>query len=314
MQNYWEKFEAMGTEIILNARLKENEGSLLSEVKNAIGDFSDRFSRFLPNNELAELNNAHGQKIQASSMLIEMLVAMKKFYRETDGVFDPTIIGVLEETGYDRDFAKIGEDEKFPKERVREKILQHYFQRVPLDSLKIIGDTLQAPLGFRVDTGGSGKGYIVDYVAKKFFSSVENYWISAGGDLLARGHRENGIGWEVGVQNPLMPEQDIFILKTKGEQVAIATSGIIKRKWKKNGLAWHHIIDPRTGLPVENDILSVTVIASDTLRADIFAKTVLILGAEKGLEFMDKQEQAECIIFSRNAPPKLSRYAYKYIK
>lgn len=314
MQNYCEKFEAMGTEIILNARLKEDEKQIFLEAKKVICDFSDRFSRFLPNNELATLNNAYGQKIQASPMMLELLLAMKKCYRETDGIFDPTVIGVLEETGYDRDFAKIEDDEKLPDEIALKKIRQHHFQRVPLDSLKIVGDILQAPAGFRLDTGGSGKGYIVDYVAKKFFSGVGNYWISAGGDLLARGHRENGMGWEVGVQNPLMPEDDIFTLQTKGEAKAIATSGIIKRKWKRQGVTWHHIIDPRTGLPVDNNILSVTVIASDAMHADVFAKTVLILGEEKGLEFIEKQEHTECIIFFRNAVPKLSRYAYKYIK
>ena len=304
----------MGTEIILTANLEENEKMILAEMKKTICDFSDRFSRFIPDNELWKLNHTNGRKIQVSPIMIEMLTEMKKFHRLTGGVFDSTIIGVLEDVGYDRDFSLIKDSVRLKKKIAEKEITKKHFSRIPLSELEIFSDSVRAPRGFRVDTGGIGKGYIVDFVAKKFLGKVSDYWLSAGGDILAHGHRTGGFGWEVGVQDPLFPSENKFILKTQGEKMGIATSGVIKRKGERDGISWHHLIDPRSGVPVKNDILSVTVIASSATRADILAKTVLTMGEEEGLEFIDKQDDAECIIFFQNKPPLVSRKMYKYIK
>lgn len=116
------------------------------------------------------------------------------------------------------------------------------------------------------------------------------------------------------MENPKNPEEDIFLLKTNGERLAIATSGIIKRRWKKGKRNVHHIIDPRTGMPVENGIMSVTTLAPNTQDADVFAKTVLILGEEEGLEFIESRPGAECIIFPERGKPLVSKGMHKYVK
>ena len=315
MLNYWEKFDAMGTEVVLSALLEEDEEGIIAEAKEFILDFSDRFSRFLPGNELFALNSANGKRIKISPLMREFLIQAKKFHQETGGIFDPTIIGALEEAGYDRDFSLIEKNVSGKRKgSENEKDQAKYFSRVPFDALEVTEEGARSPKGWRIDTGGSGKGFIVDQVARKFFSEVENFWISAGGDIFFSGHREGSLGWEVGVENPLFPEENIFTLKTNGERLGVATSGIIKRKGVKDGQAWHHLIDPRTGKPVNNDIMAVTVMAPDTQTADVLAKTVLILGKESGLELIENRLGTECIIFFQNAKPLISRNMLKYIR
>ncbi len=312
MPNYWKKFESMGTEIILSAELPENEKNIIEDAQKYIQDFSVRFSRFIDNNELGELNGANGRKIEGSPLMLDFLRQMKEFHQLTGGIFDPTIIGTLENLGYDRDFALIENGTK-RKTNITE-INKRHFERVPFSALHLDGRTAQAPSGFRVDSGGSGKGFIVDQTAQKLFSQTDNFWISAGGDILARGQGESGFGWEISVEDPKDPDENIFTLDTHGEELGVATSGVIKRKWSNGEKEYHHIIDPRSGSPVKNDILSVTAVARTASRADIFAKTVLILGEEVGLEFISRYSDAECIIFFKNKPPHISRGMYKYIK
>lgn len=161
----------MGTEIILSAVLEEGQEKLLDDAKEFICDFSDRFSRFLPSNELSALNSAAGQEITASPLMLDFLREAKKMHRETGGIFDPTVIGVLEGIGYDRDFELIRESggQETADDIDEERIRSQYFSRVSLDGLKIFEHAVQAPKGFRIDTGGNGKGFIVDRAAEKFF-------------------------------------------------------------------------------------------------------------------------------------------------
>jgi thiamine biosynthesis lipoprotein len=143
---------------------------------------------------------------------------------------------------------------------------------------------------------------------------VKNFLISAGGDIWAVGNQEGAQGWDVAVQNPLTPEENIFFLNTRGKRLGIATSGILERTWKRGDFEAHHIIDPGSGLPVENNILSVTVISADAVKADIYAKTVLILGTEKGLEFIENEKDSACIIFTKDQGTLISSRANNYLK
>jgi len=153
---------------------------------------------------------------------------------------------------------------------------------------------------------------IVDFLSDNLFNDVKNFWISAGGDLIAKGGGENNKGWKIGVQNPNEPEKEIFSVQTKGEKIGIATSAIFKRKGEAGGFKWNHLIDPRTGLPVENNIIAATAIAPTAQKADVYAKTALILGKDEGMKFVESKENSACIIFLKDGSMALSKNALKY--
>lgn len=312
----WREFKAMGSDIIITASLEAEKQAILIEAEREILNFEKRFSRFISDNELAEFNNSPNIKLTVSSMMAELLRATKHYYLKTKGIFDPTIINNLEAVGYNKSFDKINPEDKnkAASKLDLEKLRVAFLKRPKMSTLQINGQIVERPRGLRIDLGGIGKGYIVDLLSQEKFSTVENYWISAGGDIFVSGSFDKKTGWDIGVQNPYQPAANIFFLNTKGEKLGIATSGIIKRAGQNQGFTWHHIIDPRNGLPVINDILSVTVISSSATRADIFAKTVLILGTKNGLDFIEKETDSACIIFNKDKQTIFSSRARAYLK
>lgn len=131
--------------------------------------------------------------------------------------------------------------------------------------------------------------------------------------MLVKGGQQAGGGWKIGVQDPKRPEREIFFIHSRGEKIGIATSGVFKRKGRAGDFSWHHIIDPRSGLPAENEILTVTAVAASAKQADILAKTVLILGQGAGLGFINGQPDAAAIIFLKNGQAIFSQRALPYL-
>lgn len=303
----------MGTEIIITASLDEKAGGLLDEAEKTINNFEKRFSRFIPNSELSQVNKAPAGEVYVSQEMLDILRETKKLYLETMGVFDPTIINSLNKIGYDKSFDKITTESDTSIAPNTAQIVEEFLTRSKMDELRILDNKIIKPAGFVIDLGGIGKGYIADQIGNSLFSGIKSFWVSAGGDLVMKGSDENSTGWKVGVQDPHTPDKEVFSLKTNGENLGIATSGIHKRRGEKGGVKWHHIIDPRSGLPTENDIMAVTAVSSSATKADVFAKTVLILGQDEGLKFIDKREDSMCIIFFKNGEVKFSKKASKYL-
>lgn len=307
----WREFKALGTEVTITVALEAEQKNVLIAAEQEVLDFEKRFSRFVADSELSVLNNSQDTKQKISEIMSELLMSAKYYYSKTKGIFDPTILSSLEAIGYNQSFDKI--NSKSDKINLKE-LAEKFATRSKMDELKIVGRAVNRPPNFKIDLGGIGKGYIVDLLGQKFFSDIPNYWISAGGDILASGCQENGAGWEIGVQNPTKPDQNIFYIDTSGKKLGIATSGIIKRSGRTGNFKWHHLIDPRTGFPVINDILSVTVISSSAMKADILAKTVLIMGEADGLDFIEQENDSACIIFIKNKEPIFSNRAKTFVK
>jgi FAD:protein FMN transferase len=149
-----------------------------------------------------------------------------------------------------------------------------------------------------LDFGGIGKGYLLDNLSKMISSRhVAGYWLSLGGDIICSGHDVDGQPWRVGVQNATESTENIqYIENRHGDMLAIATSGTTKRKGIRNGTKWHHIIDPRSGLPAETDILTVTATAKSAVIGDVYAKVAVIAGSKEAVRILRKEKQLDSFI------------------
>lgn len=292
---FWKGFKALGTDIMLliDCGQKEEADIAMSIAEKDFKEFENRFSRFIKGNELDELNTESNLKV--SEEMRSLLIKAKKAYEDTDGIFDPTVLSTLENIGYKESFEKgAGRAELSPQE-----IQEIFSRREKFDKLEIEDGIVKKPKELRIEFGGIGKGYLVDLIAERFSRKFQNFWISAGGDIFMSGHDDDK-NWKVKVQNPAETDKDVAEIEVKNGNLCLATSGIIKRRGGKGETEWHHIIDPRTGLPVKNEILSVTAIAPSVLLADVYAKTVLILGIKEGLEFIEKQKDSACLIITKD--------------
>jgi thiamine biosynthesis lipoprotein len=256
------------------------QGDLLDAAESFFATFEHRFSRFLADSELSQLNANAGQPCHVSADMIALLSEAGRLHIKTGGVFDPAVLAALEAAGYDRTFEAVGCDASSSPARMINRVLP--FSDIAIDRRAC---TVRLPADVRIDLGGIGKGFAVDRVAE-MLRGAGPVLISAGGDLFGRGDGPYGDGWIVAVTSPNRKEVDRVILHDE----AVATSTVALRRWKRGGRDMHHLIDPRTAQPAANGLTSVTVIAQTATQADVFAKTALILGIDEGPSFVKQQD------------------------
>lgn len=139
-----------------------------------------------------------------------------------------------------------------------------------------------------LDFGGSAKGWAAHQAMKRLQADGPAL-VNAGGDITVSGLRADGSPWQIGIANPFQREENIETLFL--EACGIATSGKDRRRWTRNGVLQHHIIDPATSQPAETDLLTVTVIAPDVMQAEAAAKAAFILGSRVGLEWIEARSE-----------------------
>lgn len=271
------QFRAMNTDIEITL-LDWRRISLLDEAERFFADFEDRFSRFRGDSELCYVNDHAGSPVRVSREMIALLQAALKMHEKTRGLFEPAVLPTLEAAGYDRSFEKM--------ERDGDSALAALPRRMGgIRDIVVDPDarTVMAPAGMRIDLGGIGKGYCVDRVAR-LLRDAGPCLINAGGDMMGVGGGLDRHGWVIQILDPADGTQEIDRVRLRDRAVATSTTAV--RNWRRGGRTLHHIIDPRTGQPAESGICSVSVIARTAARADVYAKTALILGYEAGSEFL----------------------------
>ena len=296
-------FRAMNTEIELILYGENDSERTRQRLERAAGQVSlifsqteDRLTRFRPESELSQLN-AKGYLRHASPLLFESVEAAMEMTRLTDGIFDPAILENLEKAGYDRSFELLTTPSYTRSSLFATWPSEGRYHQIKLDRAS---RSIELPAGVRLDLGGIGKGMTVDR-ASRFLQEVgfQDFAVSAGGDMFLSGHPPLfDEGWTIGVTNPFNPATDLTQITVQNR--AVATSSVTKRRWQQGGQTRHHLIDPRTGKPVVNNLAAVTVSATSTALADVLAKTALILGPDEGKAFISRQPDCWAIFVTLN--------------
>jgi thiamine biosynthesis lipoprotein len=289
------EFRAMNTAVVLAAKEHEGAAPALEATRLFINDCELRFSRFLPDSEVSQLNRSAGQWHAASPELIDILVRSMAFHRETGGLFDPSVLPDLKRAGYDRSMDKIRlYGVSAPVGPLK--------ARGPLQQIEIDAESgwVRLPAGMEIDLGGIAKGWIVEKAADLLSQSTQVCAVSAGGDILFKGYPGEGVLWQVRIEDPWEPAQEVARLQVGPG--AVATSSVVKRSWVQAGMRRHHLIDPRTGEPAQGDWASVTVLAPEITTAEVYAKALLIGGeAELGRLLSRRHEISYIVVKSDGA-------------
>ncbi len=192
---------------------------------------------------------------------------------ETDGLFNPAILPALKHAGYDRSMDEIRNS---PPRMMSPQVVETLdFRLIQLD---LDSKSIFLPLGMQVDLGGIAKGWIAEQAALQLAKVTSSCAVSAGGDMFLINLPEGESTWEVSLESPLQPDQDLAILHVLPG--GVATSSIAKRQWQHNGQIQHHLIDPRSGKPALTEWLSTTVWAEEAVEAEVYAKVLLIAGPQ----------------------------------
>lgn len=274
------EFHAMGCEMLAVVD-GESAPSLLAKVPEWFEEWEQVLSRFRYNSELTRLNQIHEQPVQVSHILWDVLQTARNAERLTDGLVTPTLLDAIIEAGYDRPF------DVLPRQT---PLVRHAALTAPQPLVAVDESTrtVALPSGMSLDFGGSAKGWAAHQAMKRLQSEGPTL-VNAGGDIAVSGARTDGSPWPIGITNPFQREENIETLFL--ESCGVATSGKDRRRWTRNGVQQHHIIDPATSQPAETDLLTVTVVAPDVMQAEAAAKAAFILGSRAGLEWIEARPQ-----------------------
>ncbi len=154
--------------------------------------------------------------------------------------------------------------------------------------------------GMGIDVGGIAKGYAVDEAARILREAgIQHALIDFGGDIFTIGTRVDGKPWRIGVQHPSSVRQDLLAV-VEIVDLAIVSSGDYERYFEQNGIRYHHILDPATGMPSRSGLTSATVIGPDSIGADALSTAVFVMGLDDGMELIESLPGYEAIFATTN--------------
>lgn len=252
-------------------------------------------SRF---NAFAEVN----APFRVSVDFWEVMKAARDMYRLTDGAWDGTVNPLVNLWG----FGKAGPLKKMPSAEEVEQVRR----RVGFDHIEV-GQTpvlSKRNADVTVDLASIAKGYGVDRVAALLAElGFEHYLVEVGGEVAGVGRRLDGKPWLVGINRPRPDAAADAVYKVvtlRGG--ALATSGDYRNFYEIDGEIYSHIIDPRTGYPLQNGVVSASVVAESCTLADGLATALMVMGPEKGMALVDGLSDVEAMIVMRHADGRLT--------
>jgi thiamine biosynthesis lipoprotein len=264
----------MGTVIEVTVPKKSDAEAVFKKIE----ELDHLLSARNPGSEVYQLNEKGLLKVSADTLAV--VSAAKDFYYLTDGAFDITVLPLLELWGFSKDI----------KNRIKPapKQIKTTLSLVGSDKININKNNSVITLtkkGMKIDLGGIAKGYAADEAVKMLKErGVKSALLNIGGQIYCLG-KKGTKPWSVGIKDPDKTE---IVEKIDSENIAISTSGNYERYIEIDGVRYLHIFDPRTGYPVNNNIVSVTVIAKSGLVADAMSTALFVAGKEKAAELADK--------------------------
>ena len=240
--------------------------------------------------ELIRVNrNAGIQPVEVSEDTFHVVTEAIRFAEMTDGAFDPTVLPLFRLWGMDSPSPAV------PDEQEIDEVLELIgYESVQIDRER---RTVYLPEpGMALDLGGIAKGYAVNESARVMREMGVNHAIlDYGGDIVTIGTRPDGSPWRIGIQHPAGRRgQFLGVLASVNESVV--SSGDYERFFIENGVRYHHIFDPDTGMPSDAGLTSVTVVGADATTTDALSTAIFVMGAERGLELVASLSGYEAVI------------------
>ncbi len=251
----------------------ENADSAFSAVEKELYRLDALMSRGRETSDVCHLNDNGSGEISADTAAV--IKTALDISRETDGAFDITTAPLTDAWGFFNQSYRVPSDAE----------IQDILPRVGYENVTLNGNSVTLKGGARIDLGGIAKGYACGRAAEILRDSgIKSALISFGQSTIeAIGDKGNGAPWKIGIADPEDPTEYFMTLEITDE--CISTSGSYERYFEQGGKKYHHILGPSTGYPVENGLMSVSVICADPTRADALSTALFVMGRDKAAEF-----------------------------
>lgn len=273
-----------------------HEGTVPAEIETAITQELQRIDKVFSNyrdDSLIELfnNQQTTDPIETDAELIALIEEARNINLASQGCYDLTIKPLFDLWGFKKDVFTPPTDEQ----------LAHTLSSVGMGKLGFLDNRRlrKQTAELRVDVSSIGQGYTVRQLAKILESAnIGRYMVEIGGELQVAGIKPDGSPWRIALEKPLPNQRKLHKIAEfhSGKTLAMMTSGTYRHYFDSNGKRYSHILDARTGKPVEHATVSVTVFHPNATLADAWSTALLCLGAEKGIAIAEEQKIAALFI------------------
>ena len=276
-----------------------------NQIDSLLTAFDLSLSTYRPDSKISKINSGDSTVV-VDDFFTETFQLSNQIYKETNGLFDPTIGVLVNAYGF-------GPNKKHqdlaPKQI--DSLLQFVgFDKIALKSNKTISKKYKETF---IDFNAIAQGYSVDVVVNYLKSKgIENAIVEIGGELFALGKNTiDNKNWVVGIDDPLQkPEERTLIAKVNLENLGMATSGNYRKVMidKKTGKKFVHIINPKTGLAQKNNVLSATVLSKSSGLSDGYATAFMLMSLEESKAFLQKQPELHVMLLYADANNKMQQF------
>lgn len=265
---------------------------VINKAYARIADIENTMSTSIEGSDVNNINkNAGKAAVEVKPETLSIINMAIEYKRITKDVFNIGVGALIELWGIGKDWQKVPTAAE----------IQQAKNHIDLSQLEITTNKVMIKdPDMLIDLGGIAKGYAVDEAAKVLRDNgVTSAFVNMGGDVYAIGSKPDGTAWNVGIQNPAIGEGGI-IAKIGLIDQSIVTSGDYERYFVENGVHYHHIIDPATGSPSRNELVSVTIISEKAIDGDVLSTAVFVMGLEEGLSFVEGLENIDAVLITRD--------------
>lgn len=276
---------AQGTtySIVYESSKKYTPDSLQRIVEKILRDFDMSLSLYKDESVLSKINR--NEDVKVDTFFEEVYRRSVDISEMTEGAFDVTVGPLVRAWGFGPD-----EHKNFSEEKRDSLIKLVGMEKISVSNGKLI----KTDPSIRLDFNAIAQGYSVDVVAEYFNDlGFDNYLIEIGGEVRAKGTK-NGNLWRIGIDKPednnIIPGQSLQAIIRISDK-SLATSGNYRKFYVEDGIKYSHTINPKTGYPAKNRLLSATIIADECGTADGIATACMVMGHEKAIDFISRHPE-----------------------
>jgi len=274
-------------------------------LQKLLVDFNQSVSTYIDDSEISTFNQQDSLTITVDGHFYRNYQLSKRVYNQTEGWFNPSVMPLVNYWGF-------GYTEKRMVQQTDSAKVDSLLQLVQFDSLLFIQQDSVVVLkkhksGVELDFSAIAKGDAVDEVGRLLKENgISNYFVEIGGEIRARGTTVKGFDWRTGIRRPTKGSKELQkIIELRNQ--SLATSGNYENYHEdvSTGIKYAHTINPHTGYPEKNRLLSVSVFANNCATADAFATAFMAMGLEKALAIVKQQEELEAYFIYSDETGKL---------
>ena len=262
------------------------------EIIKILADFDLSVSTYIPNSIISRLNS-NEKNVVVDKYFKTCFKKAKKVWTDTYGAFDPTVFPLVNAWGFGP-----GKKQKIEKYKIDSILKFVGFEKIVLKGNKIIKKDMRVCLDFNAFAQGYSVDVVSDFLKSK---KIKSFIVEIGGEVYANGKKSDGTNWNVGIETPIdnKASENPLTATVKLENLALATSGNYRKFTIENGIKYAHHIDPKTGYPTQNNLLSASIFSKKCITSDANATGVLVMGLEKAKTFLaSHREMSAYLIYS----------------